>query len=168
MSITMYQASMPAMLHTLDALSAILDKAEAHCGAKKIEPAVMASTRLVPDMFALARQVQIACDFVKGAAARLSGQEVPSWPDTETTLADLRARIAKTVAFAKAVPSASIEGSENRDIKLKVGGEDRDFKGLPYLTHFVLPNFYFHVAMAYAILRSSGVDIGKRDFLGMA
>lgn len=168
MSISMYQASMPGMLHTLSALSSILDKAEAYCAAKKIEPAVMTSTRLVPDMFPLSRQIQIACDFPKGAAARLSGQEVPSWPDTETTFGELKARIARTIEFVKSIPPASIDGSENRDIKMKVGGQDMEFKGQAYLTHFVLPNFYFHSATAYAILRSSGVGIGKRDFLGMA
>ena len=166
MSISMYQASVPAMLHTLGNLSAIIDKAEAHCAGKKIDPAVLVQARLFPDMFAFARQVQIACDFAKGSAARLAGLEVPGWPDTEATFGDLKARIAKTVEFVKSVPAAKIDGSEARDIKMKVGGQDMEFKGQAYLTHFVLPNFYFHAAMAYAILRANGVELGKRDFLG--
>ena len=166
MSISMYQASVPAMLNTLGNLSAIIDKADAHCAAKKIDPAVLVQGRLFPDMFAFARQVQIACDFAKGSAARLAGLEVPGWPDTEATFGDLKGRIAKTVEFVKSVPAAKIDGSEARDIKMKVGGQDMEFKGQAYLTHFVLPNFYFHAAMAYAILRANGVELGKRDFLG--
>ena len=166
MSISMYQASVPAMLNTLGNLSAIIDKADAHCAAKKIDPAVLVQGRLFPDMFAFARQVQIACDFAKGSAARLAGLEVPGWPDTEATFSDLKGRIAKTIEFVKSVPAAKIDGSEARDIKMKVGGQDMEFKGQAYLTHFVLPNFYFHAAMAYAILRANGVELGKRDFLG--
>jgi uncharacterized protein len=156
------------MLHTLGNLSAILDKAEAHCAAKKIDPAVLAGARLFPDMFPFSRQVQIACDFAKGSAARLAGVDVPNWPDSEVTFADLKGRIAKTVEFVKGIPAAKIDGSEDRDIKMKVGGQEMEFKGQPYLTHFVLPNFYFHAATAYAILRKSGVELGKRDFLGAA
>ena len=168
MTISMYQASVPAMLHTLTALSAILGKAEAHCAAKKIDPAVLVQARLFPDMFTFARQIQIACDFAKGSAARLAGLEVPGWPDTEATFSELKGRIAKTIEFVKTVPASKIDGSEGRDIKMKVGGQDMEFKGQDYLTGFVLPNFYFHSATAYAILRKSGVELGKRDFLGAA
>ena len=168
MTLSMYQASVPAMLHTLSALSAILDKAEAHCAAKKIDPAVILGARLYPVMFTMTRQVQIVCDFAKGASARLSGLDVPSWPDNEATFADVKARIAKTVDFVKAIKPASIDGSEGRDISMKVGGQDMKFKGHDYLTGFVLPNFYFHAATAYGILRHNGVELGKRDFLGPA
>ena len=168
MTLSMYQASVPAMLHTLSALSAILDKAEAHCAAKKIDPAVMLGARLYPDMFTMTRQVQIVCDFAKGASARLAGMDVPSWPDNEATFADVKARIAKTTGFVKAIKPASIDGSEGRDISLKVGGQEMAFKGQDYLTGFVLPNFYFHAATAYGILRHNGVELGKRDFLGAA
>ena len=168
MTISMYQASVPAMLHTLGALSAILDKAEAHCTARKIDPAVILGARLYPDMFTMTRQVQIVCDFAKGASARLAGMDVPGWPDNEATFAEVKARIAKTVDFVKAIAPASIDGSEARDISMKVGGQDTKFKGQDYLTGFVLPNFYFHAATAYGILRHSGVELGKRDFLGAA
>lgn len=166
MSTTMHQASVPAFVQMLTALDGILGKAEAHCAARKIDPAVVAAWRLAPDMFPLSRQVQIACDFAKGATARLAGIEVPSWPDTETTLGELRARIAKTIAYVKGFPAAEIDGSEMRDINLKVGGQPMQFKGAPYLRHFVLPNFYFHATTAYAILRHVGVEVGKRDFIG--
>lgn len=166
MTISMYQASVPAFVQTLTALDAILVKADAYCAAKKIDPAVMGQSRLYPDMFPLARQVQIACDFAKGASARLAGKDVPGWPDNEATIADLRARIAKTLDFVKTVKASEIDGSEGRDISMKVAGQQMDFKGLPYLTQFVLPNLYFHAATAYAILRHNGLEIGKRDFMG--
>ena len=168
MTLSMYQASVPAMLHTLAALSAILDKAEAHCAAKKIDQAVLLGARLYPDMFALTRQVLIVCDFAKGTSARLAGIDVPSWPDNEATFADVKARIAKTVEFVKAIKPASIEGSEARDISMKVGGQEMKWNGQDYLTGFALPNFYFHAATAYGILRHNGVELGKRDFLGAA
>ncbi len=166
MSISMYQASVPAFLQTLNALDAILVKADAYCVTKKIDPAVLVQSRLYPDMFPLARQVQIACDFAKGASARLAGKDVPSWPDNEATIADLRARIAKTLDFVKTIKASDIDGSEARDISMKVAGQQMEFKGLPYLTQFVLPNLYFHAATAYAILRHNGLEIGKRDFMG--
>jgi uncharacterized protein len=168
MTISMYQASVPAFVQTLNALDAILVKADAHCAAKKIDPAVLVQSRLYPDMFPLARQVQIVCDFAKGGAARLAGKDAPSWPDNEATITDLRARIAKTLDFVKAVKASDIDGSEARDISLKVAGQQMDFKGLPYLTQFVLPNLYFHAATAYGILRHNGLEIGKRDFMGAA
>ena len=166
MSLSMYQASVPAFIRTLTQLSAILDKAEAYATAKKIDPTVLVSARLYPDMFPMSRQVQIACDFAKGACARLAGKDVPSWADEEKTIADLKARIAKTLDFVKAFKAADIDGSEGRDIKIKVGGQELAFKGQEYLTYFVLPNFYFHAATAYANLRHSGLEIGKSDFIG--
>ncbi|MGL4397847.1 MAG: DUF1993 domain-containing protein [Hyphomicrobium sp.] len=168
MSHSMYQASVPAFVQTLTQLSGLLDKAEAHAVARKIDPATLIQARLYPDMFPMSRQVQIACDFAKGASARLAGVDVPSWADTETTFAELKARIDKTLAFVRAFKAADIDGSEQRDISLKVGGEQMAFKGQAYLVHFVLPNFYFHAATAYAILRHNGVEIGKRDFIGRA
>jgi hypothetical protein len=147
-------------------LSAILDKGAAYAEAKKIEPSVLMNSRLAADMFPLARQVQIASDVVKGGVARLAGIEIPSFPDTETTFPELQARIQKTVAFLKSVSAAQIDGSEERTITLKVGGNEMNFKGLPYLFSFVIPNFYFHITTAYAILRHNGVDVGKADYLG--
>ncbi|MEQ1695409.1 MAG: DUF1993 domain-containing protein [Hyphomicrobiaceae bacterium] len=167
MTISMYQASVPVFVHMLTSLSGVLDKAEAHCTAKKIGPTVLPGTRLCPDMFALSRQVQIACDFAKGTAARLAGVDVPSFADTETTFPELRERIEKTIAFLATFTASQIDGSEDREISMKVGAQEMHFKGLPYLTGFSLPNFYFHVTMVYAIARASGVELGKMDYLGM-
>ena len=166
MTISMYQASVPAFVQALNALDAILVKTDAYCTAKKIDPAVLVQSRLYPDMFPLSRQIIIACDFAKGASARLAGKDVPSWPDNEATIADLRARIAKTLDFVSTVKPSDIDGSETRDISMKVAGQQMEFKGLPYLTQFVLPNLYFHAATTYAILRHNGLEIGKRDFIG--
>jgi uncharacterized protein len=168
MSITMYQATVPAFVQILKALSGVLDKAEAHCTAKKIDPTALTSTRLIADMFPLSRQVQIACDFAKGVTARLAGVDVPGWEDTEKTIPELKARIAKTIAFVEGFKPAQIDGSEARDISIKIAGNPVTFKGQPYLLQFGLPNFYFHTAAAYSILRANGVDIGKRDFIGGA
>jgi uncharacterized protein len=167
MTLSMYQASIPAFHQMLTALSGVLDKAEAHATAKKIDPAVLLATRLSPDMFPLSRQVQITCDFAKGAAARLAGIDNPSFADTEKTIPELKERIAKTLAFLATVQPAHIDGSEGRDITMKVGPQEMHFKGQPYLIGFALPNFYFHATTAYAILRANGVDVGKSDFLGM-
>jgi uncharacterized protein len=166
MSFGMYQASVPAFVKTLTSLNAILEKAEAFAEERKIAPEVLLNWRLAPDMFPLTRQVQIACDMVKGAAARLSGREVPKYADDEKSFAELKARIAKTVKFIESVPASEIDGSEDRDITLTVGGQEMRFKGASYLVHFVLPNLYFHATAAYAILRRCGLEIGKRDFLG--
>jgi hypothetical protein len=166
MSISMYQASVPAFLQMLNALSAILDKAEAYAAERKIDPAVLLGYRLAPDMFPLVRQVQIATDHVKGCCARLAGVDVPKYADDETSFAELKARIAKAVAFAQGFKASDIDGSEERDITLAAGSRELRFKGQQYLTHFVLPNFYFHVTAAYAILRHCGLAIGKRDFMG--
>ncbi|MBS1209027.1 MAG: hypothetical protein H6R19_1425 [Proteobacteria bacterium] len=166
MSISMYDASSPRFVSMLRSLDAILAKAEAHAAARKIDPAVLLAARLFPDMFAFTRQVQIACDHAKGAVARLAGVEVPKFEDTEQSFTDLHARIAKTIAFIESVSAAQLNGSEERDVTLKVGGQDMTFKGQAYLLGFAQPNFHFHVVTAYNILRHNGVEIGKRDYLG--
>ena len=166
MALTMYQASVPVFLHFLGALRAVLAKAEAQAQAMKVEPAVLLQARLYPNMFPLTRQVQIAADFAKGAPARLAGLEPPPYPDTETTFAELLARLDRTTAFLKTLPAAAIDGQEERTIELKVGGQPLTFKGLPYLLNFALPNFFFHATTAYAILRHNGIDLGKGDFMG--
>lgn len=166
MTISMYKASIPVFIHVLGNLSAILDKGAAHAEARKIDPAVLINARLYPDMFAFVRQVQIASDAVKGCAARLAGQEPPSYPDTESTVAELRERLAKTIAFLKTFKPEQIDGTEEKTIQLKVGGQPLTLKGLVYLQYFVLPTLYFHVTTAYDILRHNGVEVGKRDYLG--
>jgi hypothetical protein len=162
----MYQASAPRFANTLKNLAAILDKAQAYAEMRKIDPLVLTSARLYPDMFALARQVQIACDTAKGAVARLAGVEVPKHEDSEKTFAELKARIAKTLDFIAGVKPAQVDGSEEREIVLKLQGNDVKFKGLQYLLGFAWPNFYFHATTAYDILRHNGVELGKRDFIG--
>ncbi|MCC7167209.1 MAG: DUF1993 domain-containing protein [Rhodospirillales bacterium] len=166
MTHSMYQASVPAVIQILNSFSAILDKTAAHCEARKIDPAVLLASRLYPDMFPLSRQIQIVTDHAKGMAARLAGLEVPIYDDKETSLAELKDRIARTIAFVKGVAPAQIDGSEERAISLKAGPRELHFKGQPYLVHFALPNFYFHATVAYAILRHNGVEIGKKDYLG--
>jgi hypothetical protein len=166
MTITMYQASVPVFERTLKALDVILDKAAAYAAERKIDPTVLLTARLYPDMFALTRQVQIATDHAKGASARLAGVAVPSFSDTEATFPDLKGRIAKTLEFIASVKPAQIDGSEGRDISLKAGPRELNFKGQDYLLFFALPNFYFHVTTAFAILRHNGVPVGKLDFLG--
>ena len=167
MQLSMYQASAPRLVNVLTNLSALLKKAETHAEAKKIEPSVLLSGRLFPDMFALTRQVQIACDNAKGTVARLAGVDIPKHEDTETTFAELQARIAKTIAFIQSIKPEQIDGSDNKDILLKAGTEEIPFKGMEYLLGFAYPNFFFHVITAYNILRHNGVEIGKKDYLGM-
>lgn len=166
MNISMYQASTPRFVNTLKNLSAVLDKAQAHAEAKKIDPAVLANSRLYPDMFPLKRQVQVACDTAKGAVARLAGVEVPKHEDTEETFADLKARIAKTIAFIESIKPAQIDGSEAKNIHMKLGPREVDWQGMQYLLGFALPNFYFHTVTAYDILRNNGVELAKRDYIG--
>ena len=164
---SMSQASLPAFEINLNALSGILDKAEAFAAAKKIDAAVLLRTRLAPDMFDLTRQVQVATDQARRGAARLAGVEAPSYEDNETTIAQLKARLAKTVAYLKTLDKAKIDASADREIIFPLGPEKKGhMKGDDYLNHFVLPNFYFHCTAAYSILRHCGVDIGKRDFMG--
>jgi hypothetical protein len=162
-----YASVVPAYLQMLGSLSAILDKAEAHAAAKKIEPEVLLGARLYPDMLPLSRQVQTACDQAMRGCARLTHQEPPSVPDTEKTFGELRQRIAKAIDFVKGFTPAQFDGADERDVTFPIGGgKTTTMTGQQYLTSFSLPNFYFHVAIAHGILRHSGVEIGKRDFLG--
>jgi hypothetical protein len=166
MAISMYQASVPVLVRMLGNLRGILEKGAAHAEAAKFDPAVLIGARLFPDMFALARQVQIAADMAKGCAARLAGVEPPKYDDNEASFADLLARIDKTAEYLKTFKPSQIDGSEERKITLQMRTGAREFTGQPYLLHFVLPNFYFHCATAYNILRHNGVALGKPDFIG--
>ena len=167
MAFSMSQASLPALEIGLNALSAILDKAAAYAAAKKIDPAVLLHSRLFPNMFDLTRQVQVAADNAKNGSARLAGVEAPRYEDNETTIDQLKARLARTVAYLKTLDPKQIDASADREIAFPLGPTNTGhMKGDDYLNHFVLPNFYFHLTTAYAILRHCGVDIGKRDFLG--
>ena len=163
---SMYKASVPLFVRQLTSLSNILKTGEAFAEARKIDPSVLINARLAPDMHPLNRQIQVASDAVKGGIARLGEVEMPSYPDTETTFAELQERIAKTIAFIESVPAEKIDGSEDRIITMKIGPNEMSFPGLSYLSHFVIPNFYFHVTTAYNILRHNGVEIGKRDYIG--
>ena len=160
-----YDASVPVFIHFLGSLSAILKKAEAHCAAKKIDPAVMLAQRLYPDMFALTRQVQIASDAAKGAGARLAGVAVPSFPDEEKSFDELQARIARTVQFLAGLDKDSFTVAETREVMIKAGGRELTFTGAADLETWAKPNFYFHLSTAYAILRHNGIELGKPDFL---
>ena len=166
MTISMYDICIPALTRGLNNLSAILDKASAHAEARKFDSLVLAQSRLFPDMHPLTRQVQIACDTAKGAAGRLAQAEIPKHDDTETTIAELKARIAKTISYLKTITPAQMQGAESREVELKFPSGAWKFGGLAYLTEFVLPNFYFHVSMVYALLRKSGIEVGKGEFLG--
>lgn len=166
MTISMYLSTVPRFTNTLGNLSNILDKAKAHVEAKKIDAAVLPAYRLFPDMLPMSSQVQIACDSAKGAVARLAGVEIPKFEDTEKTLDDLKARIAKTVAFIQSVQAGQINGTEDKEIVLKRGDKEVRYTGMQFLLGHALPNFYFHVTTTYNILRHNGVEIGKRDYLG--
>ena len=166
MSMSMYEASIPTFLHTLKSLKTILEKAQAHAEAKKIDPNVLAASRLFPDMFPLTRQVQIASDAAKSGAARLAGVEPPKFEDTETTLPELVARIDKTIDYLRTFKPAQIDGSEERTINIPTPRGAFTFPGLVFLRHWALPNFFFHVTTAYNVLRHNGVEIGKADYLG--
>jgi hypothetical protein len=164
--LNMYETAIPPLKRTLSNLATILKICEEHADAKKIEHATFLNARLFPDMYPLIRQVQIATDMSKGAAARLAGLEVPKYEDNETTFADLRARIAKTIAFMDTLEPAQLEGSESREVTITVRKVDLKFTGQDYLLKWVTPNVYFHVTTAYNILRHNGVELGKPDFLG--
>jgi hypothetical protein len=166
MTISMYQASAPRFVNMLKNLAAILDKAQAYADAKKVDHTVLTGDRLFPDMLPFTRQVQIACDSAKGAMARLAGVEIPKNEDVEQTFPELKARVATTIAFIETFKPAQIDGSEDKEIKLKTRGQDTTFKGMQFLLGFAYPNFYFHVTTAYDILRHNGVELGKWDFLG--
>lgn len=167
MAIGMYSASIPVYQRQLGAISKVLEKGSAWAAARKADEAVVAATRLIPDMLPLTRQVQIACRFAEESAARLAGVEVPKAPENaEKTLAELRARIAAVQAFLKGFKPEQIDGSEGREVVLTIAGSPLKLTGEQYLLHFALPNFYFHCTTAYAMLRQCGVEIGKRDFIG--
>lgn len=167
MSLSLYQASVPLFVQILGGLSSVLRKAEAHAAEKKIDPNALLQARLFPDMFGLVRQVQIAADFAKGAAARLGGVDVPAYEDTETSFADLQARIAKTLAFIQSVPAAAIDAGSDRSIVLRPGTpNEKTLQGNAYLLHYTLPHFFFHTTTAYDILRHNGVELGKQDYIG--
>ena len=166
MSLSMYEASIPVFVHTLTSLKAILQKGGAHAEAKKFDPNVLVNGRLAPDMFALSRQVQIASDAAKGAAARLTGSEPPKFDDVEKTIEELVARIDKTIDYLESFKAAAFDGSDARTITLNTPRGALTFDGLTFLRHWALPNFFFHVTTTYNVLRHNGVEIGKADFLG--
>lgn len=167
MTSSIYSASVPVFKQMLTALSEVLKKTEAHVTEKNIDPNALLHARLFPDMFPLVRQVQIAADFAKGISSRLAGVEVPSWPDTEVTFADLQALIAKALTYIGTLEAAQFEDSENREIVLRPGTpKEKKLVGSAYLQNYGLPQFFFHVTTAYAIVRHNGIDIGKRDYMG--
>jgi uncharacterized protein len=166
MPLSLSAASIGVFTDMLNALSGVLKKAESHAAAKKLDPDALLKARLFPDMFHVIRQTQVACDFAKGASARLAGVEVPSYADDETTFEGLQARVAKTLAFIGGLSKEAIDGAADRTVTLKLRGEERSFPGAVYLLSVATPNFYFHVTAVYAILRANGVELGKSDFLG--
>ena len=167
MSALIYQASIPVFNQMLGGLADVLAKAEAHVTARAIEPAALLQARLFPDMFALTRQVQIACDFARGVSARLAGVEVPAAPDTETSFAELQTRIASTRAFISGLAEADFAAAAEREIVLRPGTpKERRFTGQHYLLHYGLPQFFFHATTSYDILRHNGVEVGKKDYMG--
>lgn len=166
MTISMYQASVPRFVNILGNLSRILDKTQAHIDAKKIADGTLTGYRLFPDMLPLTSQVQIACDSAKGVIARLSGVDAPVFEDNEKTLAELKERIAKTIAFLQSVPADKIDGTEDKPIVTRRGDKETHYVGIQFLLGHAVPNFYFHVTTTYNILRHNGVEIGKRDYLG--
>jgi len=165
MSLSMHSASVPLFVRQFNAMLMWLDKAQAHAEARKFDSANYLGLRLAPDMLPFTKQIQIACDIAKGCAARLAGQEIPKWDDTEASLDDLRARIRKTIDYVQSVPAAAFEGSEEREVVLTMRSGEVRYSGQDYLRHFVLPNVFFHATTTYALLRHAGVELGKRDFL---
>lgn len=166
MSISMYQASVPRFINILGNLSAILDKTQAHVEARKLDETALTGFRLYPDMLPMARQIMIATDTAKGLVARLAGVEIPVYEDTEKTIPELKARIAKTIAYLQSFKPAQIDGTEDKEIVIKRGDKETRYTGMQFMLGHAVPNFYFHVATTYAILRHNGVEIGKRDYLG--
>jgi uncharacterized protein len=163
-----YDATVPAFLQILGSLSGILNKAEAHCAAKNIQPEVLLSARLYPDMLPLSKQIQLASDFAAKGCARVTHSEVPSTPDTEKTFAELRQRLANTISAVTAYKPTQFEGADTRDVTFPMGPDKTmTLKGQQFISHFAFPNFYFHAATAHGILRHNGVEIGKRDFMGV-
>ncbi len=169
MTISMSSASLPVYKTMLDNLNHFLDKAQAHAEARKFDPAALLQFRLAPDMLPFTRQIQLACDHAKNGAARMSGVEAPKFEDNETSFAELKARIRKTLDYLATVPADRLDGTEDKDITFPVGREStRTMKAEAYLKHWSLPNLFFHVTTAYVILRHNGVDLGKKDFLAGA
>ena len=167
MTVSLHAASVPVFNQLLGGLADVLKKAEAHATERKIDPNAYLQSRLYPDMFPLLRQVQIACDFAKSVSARLAQAEVPAWEDNEATFEDLQARIARTQAYLASLDAANFEGAESRDIVLRPGTpKEKHLTGQAYLLNYGLPQFFFHVTTAYALLRHAGIEIGKRDFMG--
>jgi hypothetical protein len=165
---SLYDSSVPAYLQILNSLTGILTKAEAHAEAKKIDPAVLLGARLYPDMLPLSRQIQLVCDFAAKGTARISGADLPSTPDTETTFAQLKQRLANTIAYVSGFKPAQFDGAEARDVTFPIGPDKTmTMKAPQFLSHFSFPNFYFHAATAHGILRHNGVEIGKKDFMGV-
>ena len=166
MKVSMHAVSADLITNILGNLSWLLQKAEASATARKIDPAVLLNSRLAPDMFPLTRQVQIAGDIAKNAISRLAGVEPPRFEDTETTIEQLRARIARTIDYIKSIPASAFEGSETRDIKVPAGDKTLEFKGLDFVQSWLIPHVFFHVTTAYNILRHNGVELGKSDYIG--
>ena len=162
-----YDATVPAFLQILNSLSGLLTKAEAHCEAKKIQPDVLFNARLFPDMLPLSKQVQLVCDFAAKGCARLTQSDVPAVPDTEKTFAELKARLARTIEYVKTFKPEQFEGGDTKDVTFPVGPNSMTLKGQQFLNGFAFPNFYFHAATTHGILRHNGVEVGKRDFLGV-
>jgi uncharacterized protein len=165
MPMSMSAASLPIFKTTLENLSHILDKGAAHAEVKKFDPAILLQYRLSPDMLPFTRQVLIACDAAKNGVARMSAIEAPKFEDNEATFPELKARIQKTLDYLAKVPAGALDGTEDKDITFPTGGSTRTMKAEAYLKHWALPNFFFHVTMAYAILRHNGVELGKSDYL---
>jgi hypothetical protein len=168
MALSLYQISIPPMLRQLRALSTILDKAAEHAREHKFEPSALLQARLYPDMYDFIHQVQAVTDMAKGGAARLADVEVPKMDDTEASFDELKARLAKTIAFLESLKPAQIDGREEADLQIPMGRDTRIMKALAYWQGFVMPNLYFHTAIAHGLLRHNGVPVGKRDFLGLA
>ena len=166
MALSMYQGSVPVFLQLLSGLNGVLDKAAQQAAAKKLDWAVLMNWRLYPDMFTLARQVKATCDHATNGAGRTAGVELPKLPDADATFEDMKTRIAKTIDFLKTIKPNQLDGLEDKEITIPMGGQPRTFKGQNYLYHMAMVNFYFHVTTAYNILRSLGFDIGKRDYMG--
>jgi hypothetical protein len=166
MTISLYQASVPAFIRALNNLAAILEKGAAHAQARKIDDSVLLNSRLFPDMFPLVRQVQIATDTARSGAGRLAGVEFPAYEDKEATFQELALRIHNTIGFLQSLQPAQIDGAEDKTISWQTRSSTKNMQGLPYLMNHLLPNVYFHITTAYGILRHNGVELGKKDFLG--
>ena len=162
----MFDTSVPILIHFLKGLSALLEKAEEHCAAKKIDPQAILQARLFPDMFNFTKQVQLVTDFAKGMGARLAGLPIPSYPDEEKTFAELQARLARTIDFLSTLKKEQLTDAATRNVTIKAGGREMQFAGADYVATYALPNFYFHLTTAYNLLRHNGLELGKADYMG--